>query len=42
MDNVIYLNPGSCGKRRFSLPLTMAIMNIKNGKVQIEKIDINN
>ncbi|MCR1950369.1 metallophosphatase family protein [Clostridium sp. DSM 100503] len=42
LDNVIYLNPGSCGKRRFSLPLTMAIMNIKNGKVQIEKIDINN
>lgn len=40
-DNIIYINPGSCGKRRFSLPLTMAIMNIENGEVDIEKININ-
>lgn len=41
-ENIIYLNPRSCGRKRFLLPLTMAIMNIINGKVQIEKIDINN
>ncbi|WP_291652986.1 metallophosphoesterase family protein [Clostridium sp.] len=41
-ENIIYLNPGSCGRKRFSLPLTMAIMNIINGEVQIEKININN
>jgi uncharacterized protein len=41
-ENIIYLNPGSCRRKRFLLPLTMAIMNIINGKVQIEKIDINN
>lgn len=40
-DNIIYVNPGSCGKRRFSLPLTMAIMNIENGKIDIKKININ-
>lgn len=40
-EGVIYLNPGSCGKRRFSLPLTMAIVSINLGKIEIEKIDIN-
>lgn len=41
-ENIIYLNPESCGRKRFSLSLTMAIMNIINRKIQIEKIDINN
>ena len=40
-DNIIYVNPGSCGKRRFSLPLTMAIMNIDNEKIDIKKINVN-
>ncbi|MFU7517191.1 metallophosphoesterase family protein [Clostridium sp. HCS.1] len=40
-DNILYVNPGSCGKRRFSLPLTMAIMNIDNEKIDIKKININ-
>lgn len=40
-DNITYINPGSCGKRRFSLPLTMAIMNIENGEVDIKKIILN-
>lgn len=34
-----WLNPGSCGKRRFSLPLTMAALTIpKTGSFTIEKI----
>ena len=34
-----WLNPGSCGKRRFSLPLTMATLTIpKTGSFTIEKI----
>jgi uncharacterized protein len=41
-ENIIYLNPESCGRKRFSLHLTMAIMNIINREVQIEKIDLNN
>ena len=26
-----YINPGACGKRRFGLPLTMALMNLEKG-----------
>ncbi len=26
-NEVLYLNPGSCGPRRFSLPVTLALMN---------------
>lgn len=27
-DGILFLNPGSCGKRRFRLPLTLAVMEI--------------
>lgn len=27
-DGVLWINPGSCGKRRFRLPLTLAVMEI--------------
>ncbi|MDE7311466.1 MAG: metallophosphatase family protein [Eubacterium sp.] len=34
-----WLNPGSCGRKRFLLPLTMAVLTIEeNGTFQIEKI----
>ena len=34
-----WLNPGSCGKRRFSLPLTMATLTVtQDGRFAIEKI----
>lgn len=39
-ENVIFLNPGSCGKRRFSLPLTMATIDIDHGNVIINKVEI--
>lgn len=39
-NNITFLNPGSCGKKRFSLPLTMAILSIDNGNIEVEKIDI--
>lgn len=28
IDDVLWLNPGSCGKRRFRLPVTMAVLEI--------------
>lgn len=34
------LNPGSCGKRRFNLPVTMAVLNIDSKGYSIEKIEI--
>lgn len=29
-DNGFYLNPGSCGPRRFSLPVTMAVVEVED------------
>jgi uncharacterized protein len=34
-NDVIYLNPGSCGPRRFKLPIVMAILVIENSKIRI-------
>lgn len=35
----IWLNPGSCGRKRFSLPVTMAVLTVPtNGHFQIEQI----
>ncbi len=36
----VWLNPGSCGRKRFSLPLTMAVMNINYSGYSIEKIEL--
>lgn len=35
-DEVLFLNPGSAGPRRFSLPVTIAQIIIKNGKLEPE------
>lgn len=37
---VLWLNPGSCGKKRFLLSLSMVMMEIEDGKYKVEKIDI--
>lgn len=39
-EGVIYLNPGACGRRRFSLPLTMAMLYIKDDNIEVEKIEL--
>lgn len=39
-DGVLWLNPGSCGPRRFHQEITMAMLEIKNGEIQVEKIHI--
>lgn len=42
IDGRIWLNPGSCGPRRFRLPITMAMLYIEDdGTIRIERIDIN-
>jgi putative phosphoesterase len=38
MNGVLYLNPGSCGKRRFDLEITMCRMTVDAGKYQYEKV----
>lgn len=40
-DNVFWLNPGSCGKRRFDQSISMAVMTIKDGKFEVEKVELN-
>ena len=40
IEDTILLNPGSCGKKRFNLPINFVIMTIENNSYNIEKIDI--
>lgn len=35
---VLWLNPGSCGRRRFGQEITFCMMTVENGRYQIEKI----
>ncbi|HEX4675460.1 MAG TPA: metallophosphoesterase family protein [Steroidobacteraceae bacterium] len=35
-DGVLFVNPGSAGQRRFSLPVTIAYLTISAGTVQAE------
>ncbi|MBP3803968.1 MAG: metallophosphoesterase family protein [Oribacterium sp.] len=39
-DGVTFLNPGSCGPRRFTQPVTFILMTLENGSYSIEKVDI--
>ena len=34
IDNRLWLNPGSCGPRRFDQEITMAVMTVDNGTYQ--------
>jgi putative phosphoesterase len=35
-EGVLYLNPGSAGPRRFSLPVTVARLNLDDGRAEAE------
>jgi hypothetical protein len=37
---VLWLNPGSCGPRRFHQEITMAMMEVEDGKYEVEKLTI--
>ena len=39
-DGVLWLNPGSCGPRRFHQEITMMMAELEDGKLQVEKIII--
>jgi len=39
-DGRLYLNPGSCGRQRFRLGLTLAILHLKDRKISVQKVDI--
>ncbi|WP_312813030.1 metallophosphoesterase family protein [Sedimentibacter sp.] len=40
INGVLFLNPGSCGKRRFDLELTMCRMTVDAGHYRYEKVMI--
>jgi uncharacterized protein len=39
-DGVLYLNPGSAGPGRFSLPVTMALLRVQEGHLQAEVVNL--
>lgn len=39
-NGVLYLNPGSAGPRRFSLPISLALLKIDGGRLMVELIDL--
>ena len=40
-DGIIYINPGGAGRKRFNLPITIAILEIENNSYNVEFININ-
>lgn len=40
VDGIFMLNPGSCGKRRFDLEISMCYMKANQGQYEVEKIVI--
>lgn len=38
IDGRLWLNPGSCGKRRFDQEITMAVLTIEQDKLNVEKL----
>ena len=39
-SGVLWLNPGSCGRRRFDQEITFAVMTAEGGQFQVEKVTI--
>ena len=39
-DGRLWLNPGSCGPRRFHQEITMMMAEITDGRLRVEKITI--
>lgn len=43
IDCQLWLNPGSCGPRRFTLPVTIALLEIaEDGSFQVKRVDLEN
>lgn len=40
IDGRLWLNPGSCGRRRFDQEITFAVMTVDGGAYQVEKVVI--
>ena len=38
--DVVYVNPGSAGPRRFRLPVSLALMTLRRGQVAVELVSL--
>ena len=38
----LLLNPGSCGPRRFNQPITLALLEVADGRIDVTRVDIPN
>lgn len=36
----LLLNPGSCGPRRFHQPITLALLSVEGGRIDVSRVDI--
>lgn len=39
-DGVLWLNPGSCGPRRFHQEITMMLVQVADGRITVDKVTI--
>lgn len=39
-NGCLWLNPGSCGKRRFRLGVTMAVLEIEDKRLDVQRIEL--
>lgn len=39
-DGILWLNPGSCGPRRFHQEITMMMVEVADGRITVDKITI--
>lgn len=39
-DGVMYLNPGSAGRRRFRLPVSLARLTVADDELQVEMVEL--
>lgn len=39
-QGVLYLNPGSAGPKRFKLPVSLALLRIQNGEIEVEGLEL--
>lgn len=39
-DGVIYVNPGSAGRRRFSLPIGLALVHVREARPVVEFVEL--
>ncbi|MCG6541148.1 metallophosphatase family protein [Pseudomonas sp. KSR10] len=40
VDAVLYLNPGSAGRRRFTLPISLALLDIEDGQPRAQLVTL--